>query len=199
MNIRKEVNNNMHKQFCSECGSQIPFDSKFCTSCGHPVSASASQPEQQEHVQPSIQPVGGQEQKTNNTKWLLIGGAIIIGIIALFMINSKDSPEKVAEKFVEYMTDFKLEKVKDLLARDADEYLKDDIDLMLESLKNDPTLIEEQESYGYNIKNFKITDVDKGSTYTYVYGTITYMNGETEDIDIDLVKEDGKWKVEDTY
>jgi len=188
----------MDKQFCSECGSQVPLDGKFCTACGHPVSASLA--EQREYVQPSIQSTGSQEkQTTNNTRWFLVGGAIIIGIIALFMINSKDSPEKVAENFVEYMAEFKLEKAKSLLARDADEYLKDEIDWMIEVLKDDPSLLDEQEDYGYNVKNFKITDIDKGSTYTYIYGTITYVNGETEEIDIDLLKEDGKWKIEDSY
>jgi len=187
----------MNKQFYSECGSQIPLDSKFCTSCGHPVSASLA--EQREHVQPSVQSTGSQEQQTNNNKWFLVGGAIIIGIIALFMINSKDSPEKVAENFVQYMATFKLEKAKSLLARDANEYLREEIDWMIEALKDDPDWTKEQESYGFKLKNFKVTDVDEGYTYTYVYGTITFVNGETEDIDIDLVKENGKWKVEDTY
>lgn len=115
------------------------------------------------------------------------------------MFNSKDSPEKVAEDFVSYMANFKLEEAKKLLAEDVDEYLKNEIDEMIETLKEHPNFTNEQGDHGYKMKDFTVTDVDEGSTYTFVHGTITYVNGETESIVIDLLEENGKWKVEDSY
>ncbi len=177
----------MSQKFCSKCGSPLQPDSKFCMSCGHSVSPNITE-----------KPVNH-----SNNKWIFIGVAAVVAILALFMLNKNDSPEKIATKFVEHMSNFEYEKAKDLLARDADEYFKDEIDWIIDEIKDDPSVMDEQkeyaEEYGYKIESFKVTDVDEEEDYAFVYGDITYVNGETESIDIDLLKENKKWKVEDSY
>lgn len=188
----------MENKFCSNCGTHIPPDSNFCTSCGQPVSTTqAEQPIQ------STSPSEHAPKKPTNNKWFLIGAAVFIAIIAFFIFNKEDTPEKVAEDFVKHMANYDIQKVKDLLAHDADEYFKEGINWTLHELKDDPGFLDEEKEYaeenGYKIVTFKVTDVEEGEDYAYVYVQVTYNNGETENIDVDLLKENGEWKVEDTY
>lgn len=194
----------MSNQFCSNCGAQIPSDSKFCTSCGHEIhAAQPKQPHQTSTYQEPMNTTGNPPQKPNNNRRFILGAVAVIAIIAFFIFNKEDTPEQVAEKFVDHLSNFELAKVKDLLAHDADEYLKEEINWMLDEINSDPNVIkeakEEQNEDGYKVKSFITTDVDEEEHYAYVYIELTYENGDTEVIDVDLLKENGQWKVEDSY
>ena len=48
--------------FCTFCGTQVPDDIKFCTSCGKPMGITATIPTPAQQVRPQASPVYAQPQ-----------------------------------------------------------------------------------------------------------------------------------------
>lgn len=183
----------MSKQFCSSCGKQIETDSKFCVYCGQQTAPSVTQTEETPQ---------SPDAHIKRKNWFFVGGIVAV-IIVVFFIFSKDSPEKVAENFVDHVASYEIKKAHNMLARDADEYLRDELEWMLDEIKDDPSFIDEGMEYakeaGYAVTDFSIHDTDVSDDFASIEGKVTYSDDDTETIYIELVKEDGKWKVQDSY
>lgn len=193
----------MSKQFCSSCGKEIPRGSKFCTNCGNavgqaseqatPVNMQASTPNQQPQQQQST-------PKPNNKMWVYIGIAAAVAIFA-YVLLGKNSPEKVAEDFVHHFSAFELEDARKLLSKDGDSWIHDEIDWMIDEMKEYPEeykrQISDAKKEGFVIKNVKITDKDVSKNNASITAEVTMENGDRDTVYVDLIKESGKWKVED--
>lgn len=184
----------MTQKFCSSCGEKVVGENTFCSDCGQPVT------EMSNEVKSNVQqtPPQPMSQKANHNKWIYIGIAAIIIIIAYFSFT-KSTPEKVAEEFVESLFSLDLENAKDLLAASADEDIVDEIEWLLKELRYDPEgakeELEEIKKEGYTLDKFIVRDETKTKDFATLSVDMSLKNGEEDTGYIELVKESGKWKI----
>lgn len=72
--------------FCTECGSQVENDSKFCAKCGKRVAAietSSEAPPTSHDASNSLFNLQSEATKNNPWSWLIAGLAAIVGLTAL--------------------------------------------------------------------------------------------------------------------
>ncbi|WP_163318393.1 DUF4878 domain-containing protein [Dysgonomonas sp. 520] len=123
--------------------------------------------------------------------------------------SCSDSPESAAKRYVEYMAEGKFEKLMDNGAK-PDHMTNDEFKEMKRKMKD---LIEaHKDEIKERIKDYKIDKIevvpnDEGEKVTYldndktearVYLKVTFKNGKIEEDRVRLVKQDGKWKFEDS-
>ncbi len=132
--------------------------------------------------------------------WVYIGIAAAVAIFAYILLG-KNSPEKVAEDFVHHFSAFELEDARKLLSKDGDSWIHDEIDWMIDEMKEYPEeykrQISDAKKEGFVIKNVKITDKDVSKNNASITAEVTMENGDRDTVYVDLIKESGKWKVED--
>lgn len=77
--------------FCSNCGNQIPDDSRFCGNCGNPVSAPQAPVQQPVYQQQTYQSYQPPKQKKKRFNWLILViillVAAIVGGIVFYGVN----------------------------------------------------------------------------------------------------------------
>jgi uncharacterized membrane protein YvbJ len=76
--------------YCTECGSKVEEEARFCPNCGHEMSqipsmrpSSVASPPPQYIAQYSTPPSYQQYQKRDNTKGII---ALVFGILGLFLL-----------------------------------------------------------------------------------------------------------------
>lgn len=173
---------------------------KFCSGCGQPQT-SINEEGGQDLVQniPGInQPAGPASKKPNMNKWIYIGIAVVIAFFA-YTFFIKSTPEKVAKEFVESVYSFDFENAMALMAFSADDNIVDEIKWVLEELRYDPESANEElkmmQEEGYIIKQLTVRDKTQTKNHARVSIDMVMENGEEDTGYIELVKEDGKWKV----
>lgn len=180
----------MNKQFCSECGYDITEPSKFCPSCGHPISTSTAPMQQANTAQPLQQSPQG--KKSNNNKlFAIIAGVIVVGAIFFFM--QKDAPEDVAKEFFEHVMSFDIKKAEQLISSNPDSSVMDEFQEISESLDSLPIELSGQMKLKHK---FTVLNVKKSSNKATVHATVSLLDfGFEDEASFQLVKEKGKWKI----
>lgn len=197
----------MDKKFCGNCGKDIQAESKFCIHCGASLQVHQTNEQQSNEPQLNQQPVN--QYQTNQQpssdkpfwkkyKWAFAGiAAIVIIFVIVQMQNNK--PETVAEKFVEHISNADIDKAYDMIAINADEYFREDFRDMLQYYRQNKQEARRELMEEMNFKSFSVKDIERyGKSQVSVTGEV-YMDDDMEEIYIDLIKEKGKWKVEDAY
>ena len=183
---------NMNQRYCKECGNELLPESVFCSHCGQKIEQENSPVQQQTAVQQ--QPVFWKKYK-----WAVVGIGVISLILIIFLVQ-KDDPEKVAEKFVEHVGNAEIDKAYDLMTVEAGRDFRDDFEDMLEFYDGDKEEARRDMLENVDIRSFEISDVEKLSKNDVeITGDVYYGDGDEEQIIIEITKENGKWKVKDTY
>ena len=117
---------------------------------------------------------------------------VTVCMVAFFACSttSENKPEQTVENYLDALKAEKYKKALDYMDLDLDKEEKEQVDMLIEKMKNDA-------DENGNLKNYTITSVemkesnpDKATVHT----TLTYGNGEKEE-SFKLVKKDGKWKI----
>lgn len=189
----------MSKVFCSECGSEIIGPSKFCPTCGHPITAVArdqshQQPAQQEHTQPTPPENSAHGVKPNNNFMVVFIIAGIIGIGLLIFFWQKEAPEDVAEQFFNHIMNLEIKEAEKLVSSDADPSVREEMRELGDMLDDMPIEFKTEQ---LGMKNkFKVVDVDISGKKATVEAEISIINEEfTEEAYFELKKEKGNWKI----
>lgn len=182
----------MSNQFCPNCGKALTDPSNNCPSCGHAI-PTASPSEQATPIQSQQQTnEGPPTNQPNKNKMFIIIGAIVVALLAFYFLQ-KDAPEDVAEEFYTRITELDLSGAKELISKDADAYILEEMEDMQEGLKNFP--IELADSFKMK-SNFNVLNVDKDGKEATVEAEISLISEDfTEEAFFELVKEKGKWKI----
>lgn len=121
---------------------------------------------------------------------------IVVALLAAVMLVAcgGGSPESVAESYVKAYIDVDFKKAAKFATKEhADDILKGAEMFDSKELKD---VIKERKNELKGIK-YKITEVDIDEEYEEATVRFEFtLNGEVEDGRVELVKEDGKWKVE---
>lgn len=142
-------------------------------------------------VVPAAAPAKGGSGSSGGKKALIFSlvGVVVLALVVVLVgglvwpgwFKSDDSPKKVTEDFFNHLKNGKFEKAYDLLSRDERK------SMTLKELKEDGSIYK-----GFTVK--AVSEKIKGDSAT-VTCEISFM-GYKQKQDLQLVKEDGKWKVE---
>lgn len=131
-------------------------------------------------------------------KNLINFGLFITAFLFIFSSCSSDttsSPRKVAEKYGEYLLSDKPERIVDLV--DTGDASKEEIEAGKQMLSGFITLgLAEVKKAKDGFKDFEIISEDIDGDEAEVTIKITFGNGETDEESLDMVKVDGKWKLQ---
>lgn len=177
--------------YCIHCGTELPDSAQFCLTCGKPPRGDTSAPitSQVNTSAPNAGPLPAR-QKSRRTLWIVL--AIIVVVLAVgtggvvYLIN-QSSPSHTLQAI-------------------CDDFKYGDYDALYHQLTPavQNTYLEEQfDQGGQQIANSKggvesctvSTVSEQGASAT---GTIvlTYGNGSTETDTVQLVNENGTWKIQ---
>lgn len=187
----------MTHNFCPACGEALTIKGKFCPKCGHSLTSTTNQEGITGNQESPQQQVSAKRKKN---QWIYIIVALLIAIFA-YQFFLKSTPEKVANKFVDAVLTFEFEKAKELVAFSADEYFKDDLNLMIKGLRDDPRAAREKlnelKQEGYVLDKFIVQEKDESKGFVSLTVEMIMKNGDEDTGYIDLIKESGKWKIYD--
>lgn len=204
----EEWRDELNKKFCSSCGEMLNNSGEFCTSCGESLmmtNESKTQTSVPNNVQSEVQnspEINGTGRsildKINKNKWIYIAIAVVIAIFAYTNLT-KSTPEKVSQEFVEAMFTFEAEKAQSLLSYSADEDLVDEIEWLLENMREYPNdakdELKEMKKEGFTLKELVIRDESIMKDHATLSVDMVLENGERNPGHIELVKESNKWKI----
>lgn len=203
----------MNQNFCGNCGDKVTSGGKFCEHCGAPLN------KKKQTSQPSPSSEKGQESSKNTScenqqqpapqpssnqpflkkyKWAFIGVAAIVIIFMIFQ-KQHNKPDAVAETFVDHIRHADIEEAYDLIAYNADEDLLDNFEEALDYYEADKQTAKRELQEEIDFESFSITGVEyEGKDHAEITGEI-YMEQDSEEVYIDMIKEKGNWKVQTLY
>ena len=203
----------MSQNFCGNCGNKVTLDGKFCEHCGaplnkkKPITQSSSSSEKREEGsentarenQQQLAPQPSANQPfLKKYKWAFIGVAAIVIIFMIFQ-KQHNKPDAVAETFVDHIRHADIEEAYDLIAYNADEDLLDNFEEALDYYEADKQTAKRELQEEIDFESFSITGVEyEGKDRAEVTGKI-YMEQDSEEVYIDMIKEKGNWKVQTLY
>lgn len=193
-------------KYCSKCGSELVEGSKFCPKCGQPVQAGmGNHPTQKKG---SLEVLLGKLQDANVRKRLgvVLAFLLVICVIGIFATNSKpyEKPLEDLERGINnrnaaaFVGAFHPSAYEEYDLTDAD--LREEFDdegldrihfeiLDAEKLSKED-LEEYEEEYGIVKAGYRMT-VDMSIT--------EFGDTETDIVDVDVIKIDGKWYLAESY
>jgi hypothetical protein len=180
--------------YCPSCGNENTEADQFCSNCGTPINAGAPEMLKQQNMINS--PVGQQDTRSRfNKRYFIIGLVLLaVGISGYFAYKQfvhHDSPGAVAEAFLIAMANKDCSTYIDLTSARR---VGGDRDNGIKNCNRD--LSDER---NINIISFEVTEetID-GDRATVKFREVGEVDGKREDGSgtVNLVKEDGNWKIE---
>lgn len=198
---------------CQKCGAELTEGMKFCVSCGTPVSGDSNVVVDASETT-DVGQVAQKPKKKTGRKIVLF---LILGVVLYLVISSiLGSPKKVAMDFSKAMlSDFNANKMVSLMSENLLNQTMENTDsatpkILISSIKENSKSMEEYyiDEFGENWK-IKLEYIDEYMTengkvvvainvnYKGTGGFLGLSDREkTERLELSLVDEGGKWKVD---
>jgi uncharacterized membrane protein YvbJ len=168
--------------FCPECGAKVDPDSVFCTNCGAKI----------KELKPAHT-----IKKTMTSQFPKIGISFLILIVIVifgYLLVSTETPEKVVKKYFKALEEGDVEGVMELSSSKIKEQLRD-------VERYELTKVFQYFSFGFKsrggIKEISIDETNIKGARAKVSITVFLGDGDHFSMEIPLIKEEGKWKVEE--
>lgn len=177
--------------YCPSCGVATVESHQYCKECGFTLSDNIP-------TENSYRNHSWNNFLKNNRKVIMIGGIILVTLF--LMINKeKESPENVAELFIQYSRDGEWEKGETL-------YSKAGIDKLVTGIQSKERVIYITMSNLGNrifadppmkVYKYKVIHVETKGSKAMVKFDILFSNDRREIATFNMEKENGQWKVFD--
>lgn len=194
----------MALNYCSNCGKQTFQGDKYCSSCGQKLTEKENDNTLNSvtNVESLIPKILNMKSKIpspflevfKSKKGLITVGAVIVTFILVFsLILGKQSPSDVAKEFIKDTQEENYDKAKELWSQAG-------IDYMLSQLGDERWIYQNMKNLSHrtygDLSEFEITKEEKvASDKATVYAKFIFDSGKHEDVQIAMIKEDGKWRV----
>jgi hypothetical protein len=194
----------MTMNFCPNCGKELSQGEKFCSNCGKRLNdnESAKPTNLVNSVESLKSKVSDIKSKIpnpvlNNLKsrkgLITIGIVIVAFIIILSFSLGKQSPSDVAKEFIKDTQEENYDKAKEL-------WSKSGIDYMISQLGDERWINQTMKNFTHrtngDLDEFEITkEEDYDNESKMIYAKFIFSSGKRSDARLQMVKEDGKWKV----
>ncbi|GHH98646.1 zinc ribbon domain-containing protein [Neobacillus kokaensis] len=194
----------MAVNFCPNCGKQTSQGEKFCSNCGKKLGDIEG--EKTINLVNSVESVTSKlsdiRSKIPNPILNAFKGrkglvTIGIGVVAFIIILSfnlgRQSPSDVAKEFIKETQEENYDKAEELWSKSGIEY-------MLSQLGDERWVYQTMRNFTHrtngDLDEFEITKEEKyDNESTMVYAKFIFDNGKRSDARLQMVKEDGEWKV----
>lgn len=176
---------------CSNCNKQIPDDSSFCPNCGIRVEHTSN-----DNTSASDAMIAATVKPNNKSGKRIMPIAIIVIaiILGIFLISKLgDKPENVVINQLEALQDVNVDKFLDTLPS----YYKNEILYeyggSMTEIAN--ALYELKLEIEYELGRDWMKQLDVSLVYKDDYNAVVNLIFQGEAYSVDLIKEDGKWKL----
>lgn len=176
--------------FCAHCGQALSPGAKFCGACGRNVKVATLEADKEKR-KPEASPITSEGRGMagkNNTKGLLIAGALILAVILALLLSSSKTPGETVERFLRE-SERGSEAVVNLVSKEVIGLLGRD--------KLVAGLTEERQKFMSRggISQVLILEDFVNGNQAVVKSLVIYGDGSNREDKWNLVKEGGQWKI----